>query len=96
MVGILPKGTEPMIRFWPPARLGNFQRGFVYLALRATVSNLAILPVAIASWEEKLISSRIPLKLLSFFDPSELLFNQPGWYPAIVYQRSNVMFAHSG
>lgn len=92
MVGVFPEGATPMVNFTPPDRLGNLQRGFAHLALRAPVSNLAILPVAIASSEEQLISSRIPLKLLSFFDPSEPLFNQPGWHPAIVYQRSNVMF----
>ncbi|MGB3508044.1 MAG: lysophospholipid acyltransferase family protein [Microcoleaceae cyanobacterium] len=92
MVGVFPEGAAPMVRFSAPGQLGNFQRGFAHLALRAPVSNLAILPVAIASSQEQLISSSIPLKLLSFFDPSEPLFNQPGWHPAIVYQRSNVMF----
>jgi 1-acyl-sn-glycerol-3-phosphate acyltransferase len=92
MVGVFPEGASPMVRSTPPNIMGDFQRGFAHLALRAPVSNLAILPVAIASSEEHLISSRIPLKLLSFFDPSEPLFNQPGWHPAIVYQRSNIMF----
>ncbi|MDJ0555759.1 MAG: lysophospholipid acyltransferase family protein [Microcoleaceae cyanobacterium MO_207.B10] len=92
MVGVFPEGAAPMVRFTPPGQLGNFQRGFAHLALRAPVSNLAILPVAIASSEERLISSSIPLKLLSFFDPSEPLFNQPGWHPVIVYQRCNIMF----
>jgi 1-acyl-sn-glycerol-3-phosphate acyltransferase len=92
MVGVFPEGAAPMVRYSPPSQLGNFQRGFAHLALRARVSNLAVLPVAIASSEEKLISSRIPLKLLSFFDPSEPLFDRPGWHPAIVYQRSNIMF----
>ncbi len=92
MVGIFPEGAAPMVRFTPPNLICDFQRGFAHLALRSPVTNLAILPVAIASCDEQLISSRIPLKLLSFFDPSEPLFNQSGWHPAIVYQCSNIMF----
>ncbi|NET43847.1 1-acyl-sn-glycerol-3-phosphate acyltransferase [Okeania sp. SIO2B3] len=92
MVGVFPEGAAPMVRCTPPNLISDFQRGFAHLALRSPVTNLAILPVAIASSDEQLISSRIPLKLLSFFDPSEPLFNQPGWHPAIVYQRSNIMF----
>ncbi|NEP76958.1 MAG: 1-acyl-sn-glycerol-3-phosphate acyltransferase [Okeania sp. SIO3C4] len=92
MVGVFPEGAAPMVRCTPPNLISDFQRGFAHLALRSPVTNLAILPVAIASSDERLISSRIPLKLLSFFDPSEPLFNQPGWHPAIVYQRSNIMF----
>ncbi|NEN91963.1 MAG: 1-acyl-sn-glycerol-3-phosphate acyltransferase [Okeania sp. SIO3H1] len=92
MVGVFPEGAAPMVRCTPPNLISDFQRGFAHLALRSPVANLAILPVAIASSDEQLISSRIPLKLLSFFDPSEPLFNQPGWHPAIVYQRSNIMF----
>ena len=92
MVGVFPEGAAPMVRHSPPNLISDFQRGFAHLALRSPVANLAVLPVAIASSDERLISSRIPLKLLSFFDPSEPLFNQPGWHPAIVYQRSNIMF----
>ncbi|NEQ77054.1 MAG: 1-acyl-sn-glycerol-3-phosphate acyltransferase [Okeania sp. SIO2C9] len=92
MVGVFPEGTSPMVRYTPPNFISDFQRGFAHLALPSPVANLAVLPVAIASSDEQLISSRIPLKLLSFFDPSEPLFNQPGWHPAIVYQRSNIMF----
>lgn len=55
-----------MVRHTPPNLISDFQRGFAHLALRSPVANLAILPVAIASSDERLISSRIPLKLLSF------------------------------
>jgi len=56
--------------------MNEFQRGFSHLALCAVtgVQDLAVLPVAIASLAE--VSSAVPLKLLSLFDPSEPLFNQ--------------------
>lgn len=91
MVGLFPEGAEPMLKFTPATAMGKFQRGFAHLAMRAPVPDLAVLPVAIASYQEQSISSRVPLKLLSFFDPSEPLFNQTGWHPLIIYQRVNVL-----
>ena len=44
------------------------------------------MPIAIASLEE-VNTSAVPLKLLSFFDPSEPLFNQSGWHPLVMYSR---------
>ena len=90
VVGLFPEGGEPMVKFTQPETMGNFQRGFAHLALRAPVERLSILPVAIASVEET-VSSAVPLKLLSWFDPSEPLFNHPGWHPLVVYQRVNVL-----
>lgn len=97
-VGVFPEGTKPMVQFTQPNYIGEFQRGFAHLALRATeagttptpVRDLAILPVAIASLEE-VNSSAVPLKLLSFFDPSEPLFNQEGWHPFVFYRRVAVL-----
>jgi 1-acyl-sn-glycerol-3-phosphate acyltransferase len=90
MVGVFPEGTEPMVKFTQPNQVGEFQRGFAHLALRANVQDLAILPIAIASLEE-VNTSGFPLKLLSVFDPSEPLFNQGGWHPLVIYHRVAVL-----
>jgi 1-acyl-sn-glycerol-3-phosphate acyltransferase len=89
-VGVFPEGAEPMVKFTQPQQVGEFQRGFAHLALRAAVQDLAILPVAIASLEE-VNTSAVPLSILSFFDPSEPLFNQPGWHPLVIYNRVAVL-----
>ena len=90
MVGVFPEGTEPMVKFTVPNMLGEFQRGFAHLALRADVQDLAILPIAIASLEE-VNTSGFPLRLLSLFDPSEPLFKQGGWHPLVLYRRVAVL-----
>lgn len=89
-VGIFPEGAYGMVQYTKPDEMGEFHRGFAHLALRAPISELAILPVAIASYQED-TNTAIPLKLLSWADPSEPLFNKPGWHPMIVYQRVNVL-----
>jgi 1-acyl-sn-glycerol-3-phosphate acyltransferase len=93
MVGVFPEGAPPMVQATEPCQVGAFERGFAHLALRATVEDLVILPVAIAAVAET-CQSVIPLKLLSYFDPSEPLFNQPGWHPLVIYQRVNVLIGH--
>ncbi|MEH2161706.1 MAG: 1-acyl-sn-glycerol-3-phosphate acyltransferase [Nostoc sp.] len=90
MVGVFPEGTEPMVKFTQPNQVGEFQRGFAHLALRADVQDLAILPIAIASLEE-VNTNGFPLRLLSLFDPSEPLFNQAGWHPLVIYHRVAVL-----
>ncbi|MDE5086632.1 MAG: hypothetical protein O4805_05535 [Trichodesmium sp. St16_bin2-tuft] len=45
------------------------------------------------NYSEWLIYSKIHLILLSFFDSSELLFNQSGWRPIVVDKYSNIMFS---
>ncbi|MCC5642077.1 1-acyl-sn-glycerol-3-phosphate acyltransferase [Nostoc sp. CHAB 5824] len=90
MVGVFPEGTQPMVKFTVPNMVGEFQRGFAHLALRADVQDLAILPIAIASLEE-VNTSGFPLRLLSLFDPSEPLFNQSGWHPLVIYRRVAVL-----
>jgi 1-acyl-sn-glycerol-3-phosphate acyltransferase len=85
-VGVFPEGAQPMVRLTKPSEIGKFHRGFVHLALRAPIRNLAILPVAIASLEET-INSAVPLRLLRLFDPSEPLFAQPGWHPMVISGR---------
>jgi 1-acyl-sn-glycerol-3-phosphate acyltransferase len=89
VVGIFPEGAEPMVQLTNPGKIGEFQRGFAHLALRAPVRDLAILPVAIAPRSE-FSTSPFPLKLLSWVDPSEPLFDQSGWHPMVLYRRVNV------
>ena len=90
MVGVFPEGTRPMVTSTKPNELGEFHRGFAHLALRSTVEDLAILPIAIASLEE-VNTYGLPLRLLSLFDPSEPLFNQPGLHPLVLYRRVAVL-----
>ena len=90
MVGVFPEGGQPMVKLTQRDEMVKFHKGFAHLALRAPVQDLAILPVAIASVEE-MVNSAFPLKFLSLFDPSEPLFDQPGWHPLVVYRRVNVL-----
>jgi 1-acyl-sn-glycerol-3-phosphate acyltransferase len=89
-VGVFPEGAQPMVELTQPGKMGAFQRGFAHLAFRAPVEDLAILPVAIAPQVET-TRSAFPLKLLSWFDPSEPLFQQSGAHPMVVYQRADVL-----
>lgn len=89
-VGIFPEGAEPMIKETSPAQMGDFQRGFAHLALRAPIEDLAILPIAIAAQNE-VTNSAVPLRLLHLIDPSEPLFDRSGWHPMVRYQRVNVL-----
>ena len=62
-----------------------------HLALRAPVEEMAILPIALLSIEEKRYDVA-PLKLLSIFDPSEPLFDCWQWHPVIIYHRVHILF----
>jgi len=93
IVGIFPEGARPMVQVKPANQVSPFHRGFAHLALRAPVHDLAILPVAIASAEEKM-HNLAPLKLFSLFDPSEPLFQRQGWHSAIVYRRVHLIFGN--
>lgn len=64
-----------------------------HLALRTPVQSLAILPIAISAIEET-VHPMAPLKLLILFDPSEPLFDKPGWHPAVSYRKVNVSISH--
>lgn len=48
------------------------------------------MPIAIASLEE-ISTSTLPLRVLSLFDSSEPLFNQPGLHPLVIYRRLAVL-----
>jgi 1-acyl-sn-glycerol-3-phosphate acyltransferase len=89
-VGIFPEGAQPMVQLTKPGDMGEFQRGFAHLAFRAPVEDLAVLPVAIAPQAET-TQSAIPLRLLSWFDPSEPLFKESGAHPMVLYQRVDIL-----
>jgi 1-acyl-sn-glycerol-3-phosphate acyltransferase len=89
-VGIFPEGAQPMVNLTPPQATAHFYRGFAHLALRTPVDALHILPVAIASQQE-ITNSVFPLRMLSWFDPSEPLFDQAGWHPMVIYQQVDVV-----
>lgn len=89
-IGIFPEGTDPMIEVPAPGKVGPFQRGFAHLALRAPVENLQIVPAAVVALEERQ-QTTIPFRLLSWFDPSEPLFQQGGLHPAVIYRKVAVV-----
>lgn len=93
VVGLFPEGADPMVKVNAPQQLSPFHRGFAHLALRAPVDGLAILPIAIASREERQ-GKLAPLALFRRFDPSEALFQRDGWHSAILYRHVDVLFGH--
>ncbi len=92
-IGIFPEGAAPMVGKTEPCSLERFHRGFAYLAMRAPIKEIAVVPVAIASHRET-NNSVVPLRLLSLFDPTEPLFQQSGWHPAVVYQEVELRIGH--
>lgn len=89
-IGVFPEGTDPMVDVPAPREVGPFHRGFAHLALRAPVADLQVLPAAIVALDERQ-QATIPFKLLSWFDPSEPLFNQGGLHPAVIYRKVAVV-----
>jgi 1-acyl-sn-glycerol-3-phosphate acyltransferase len=92
-VGIFPEGAAPMLNTVAPKHLSSFYRGFAHLALQADVPNLQILPVGIAATTETRLPL-VPLSLLHYIDPSEPLFKQDGWHPAVFYQDVEIRVGH--
>lgn len=92
-IGIFPEGAAPMVSPTNPCNLKPFHRGFAYLAMRAPLKEMAVVPVAIASRQET-NNSIVPLRVLSLFDSSEPLFQQPGWHPAVMYQDVEILIGH--
>ncbi len=88
-IGIFPEGTKPMVQETSPHSIGEFQRGFAHLALRAPVENLIVLPVAIAARQE-LNTNLFPVRWLQLFDPAEPLFDRADWHPFVLYQQVRV------
>ena len=89
-IGIFPEGTNPMVNVPDASEVGTFRRGFAHLALRAPVDNLQVVPAAVVAIDERQ-QDTIPFKLLSWFDPSEPLFNQAGLHPAVIYRKVAVV-----
>lgn len=89
MVGVFPEGASPMVRLTDPRTVGKFHPGFAHLALSARVQDLAVIPVAIAPFEE-VVHPGLPVQVLSLFDPSEPHFKQEGSHPLVIYRRVNV------
>jgi 1-acyl-sn-glycerol-3-phosphate acyltransferase len=89
-VGIFPEGASAMVDIGQPAQVGHFHRGFAHLALQADLADLQIVPIAISSQQET-CQPMFPLQLLSWFDPSEPLFQQAGWHSMVVYHRVEVL-----
>jgi 1-acyl-sn-glycerol-3-phosphate acyltransferase len=89
IIGIFPEGAAPMLNTPAPTELRTFYRGFAHLALQAKIPNLQILPVAIFSKSEQRWPA-VPLSLLNYLDPSEPLFKQGGWHPAVMYQEATI------
>ena len=89
-VGLFPEGTQPMIEPTSPQQIREFHRGFAHLAWRTPVTNLAVLPVAIASCAETIYPT-IPIQWLKRFDADEPFFNRQGLHPMVVYHRVKVL-----
>ena len=92
-VGIFPEGTEPMLTKTNTRTVGEFYRGFAHLALRVPVTNLAIVPVAIASVEETVLPT-FPIRWLRLFDASESLFDCDGLHPMVFYHQVKLLVGH--
>jgi 1-acyl-sn-glycerol-3-phosphate acyltransferase len=90
VVAIFPEGGQIMTQFSLPNQGSGFKRGFVHLALRSGIENLALVPVAIVSKEE-VQGPFFPVQLLRLFDNQEPLFQAEGWHPYVVYQRVRLM-----
>lgn len=89
-VGLFPEGTRPMIETTAPQEISQFHRGFAHLAWKAPVTNLAVLPVAIASLGETSYPA-IPLRWLKQFDRDEPFFERQGLHPMVIYHRVHVL-----
>lgn len=89
-IGLFPEGTKPMIESTVPHEIGEFQRGFAHLAWKIPVTNLVVLPVAIASLAETTYPT-IPISWLKQFDQNEPFFERQGLHPMLVYHRVKVL-----
>ena len=93
-IGLFPEGTGPMVNVPAPTQVGPFHRGFAHLALRAPIESLEIVPAAIVPLEEKQHDT-VPFKILSWFDPTEPLFDRSGRHPAVIYRDVAVVVGKS-
>ncbi|HEY9827258.1 MAG TPA: lysophospholipid acyltransferase family protein [Stenomitos sp.] len=89
-VGIFPEGGQPMVQLTQPDQMTRFHRGFAHLALRTSLPDLMVLPVAIAARTETSYPA-FPVHLLGLFDPSEALFEHGGWHPVVTYHQVKIL-----
>jgi 1-acyl-sn-glycerol-3-phosphate acyltransferase len=89
-IGIFPEGGAAMISPQPIYRVGEFNRGFAHLALRAQVPQLQVVPMALLALTEMRLPA-LPLQWFSLFAPSEPLFQGEGFHPILVYQQVMVL-----
>ena len=91
-VGIFPEGGALMTRRSTPHHMAEFQPGFAHLALRARISSLAILPVALKVPRDLPLPD-LPMSLFRWFDPAEPAFQTHHPHPVVVYRRATVSIA---
>ncbi|MEM9567863.1 MAG: 1-acyl-sn-glycerol-3-phosphate acyltransferase [Cyanobacteria bacterium P01_E01_bin.34] len=84
-VGIFPEGGALMTRRSSPHHIAEFQPGFAHLALRAHLSSLAILPIALKV-QRDLPSLDLPMSVLRWFDPLEPAFQTSHSHPVVLYR----------
>ncbi|TVQ46072.1 MAG: 1-acyl-sn-glycerol-3-phosphate acyltransferase [Gloeocapsa sp. DLM2.Bin57] len=89
-LGIFPEGGQPMVKLSSPRQVGKFEPGFAHLAFTAKVEDLMILPVAIASSQER-VQWSFPVQLLQLFDADEPLFIGSHWHPVVMYERVQII-----
>jgi len=89
-LAVFPEGGQPVLELTAPNEIQAFQEGFAHLLLRANLSNLAVLPVAIASLQET-VTYTFPIKFLHWLDPWEDLFDQWHRHPMVIYHRVNIL-----
>jgi 1-acyl-sn-glycerol-3-phosphate acyltransferase len=89
-LGIFPEGATPMLQLTQPHQVGEFQRGFAHLALGKNLPNLAVLPVAIASYNETIVKP-FPIRFLHLLDADEPLFDQDGFHEVVLYHHVKVL-----
>ncbi|WP_218082039.1 lysophospholipid acyltransferase family protein [Anthocerotibacter panamensis] len=89
-VAIFPEGAQLITRSSQANQSAPFSRGFAHLAFRSRVKNLALVPVAIVSRDER-TGPLAPLRLLSLFDRQEPRFRETGWHPCVLYERVSLM-----
>ncbi|NJL98741.1 MAG: 1-acyl-sn-glycerol-3-phosphate acyltransferase [Synechococcaceae cyanobacterium SM2_3_2] len=85
-VGLFPEGARRIACVSSPTDVGDFQAGFVHLALKSRIRPLPIVPVAIYAQQEWR-SWDIPLSVFRWFDITEPMFQADGGHPVVIYRQ---------
>jgi 1-acyl-sn-glycerol-3-phosphate acyltransferase len=85
-VGLFPEGARRIACASSPTDVGDFQAGFVHLALKSRIRPLPIVPVAIHARQEWR-SWDIPLSVFRWFDVTEPMFQSDGGHPVVIYRQ---------